>query len=106
MLHKPNSVVPVTWLCESFLWDQRCRWPRATYPETDSSLHPEVSTSKAGRAARISSPYLVLLRMGFTVPRSVAGRAVRSYRTLSPLPGLAGRSTLCGTFRRVTAPRR
>jgi len=25
--------------------------------------------------------------MGFTVPRTVAGRAVRSYRTLSILPG-------------------
>ncbi len=37
-------------------------------------------------AGRTSSSYLVLLRMGFTVPRTVAGRAVRSYRTLSPLP--------------------
>ena len=33
-------------------------------------------------------PYLVLLRAGFTVPRTVASRAVRSYRTFSPLPGL------------------
>ena len=31
-------------------------------------------------------PYLVLLQVGFTVPRSVATRAVRSYRTISPLP--------------------
>ena len=31
-------------------------------------------------------PYLVLLRVGFTVPRRVATRAVRSYRTFSPLP--------------------
>ena len=30
--------------------------------------------------------YLVLLRVEFTVPRTVASRAVRSYRTLSPLP--------------------
>ena len=31
-------------------------------------------------------PYLVLLRAGFTVPRAVTSRAVRSYRTFSPLP--------------------
>ena len=31
-------------------------------------------------------PYLVLLPAGFTVPRRVATRAVRSYRTFSPLP--------------------
>ncbi len=35
-------------------------------------------------------PYLVLLRAGFTVPRAVTGRAVRSYRTFSPLPANAG----------------
>ena len=35
-------------------------------------------------------PYLVLLRAGFTVPRAVASRAVRSYRTISPLPAIAG----------------
>src|SRR5690554_5655727 len=34
-------------------------------------------------------PYLVLLRVGFTMPRTVTSRAVRSYRTLSPLPALA-----------------
>ena len=59
-------------------------------------------------AGRTSSSYLVLLRMGFTVPRTVAGRAVRSYRTVSPLPGLRTghrRSTLCCTFRRLTPPR-
>ena len=32
------------------------------------------------------NPYLALLRVEFTVPRTVASRAVRSYRTLSPLP--------------------
>jgi len=35
-------------------------------------------------------PYLVLLRAGFTVPRAVTSRAVRSYRTFSPLPTEAG----------------
>ncbi len=31
-------------------------------------------------------PYLVLLQVGFSVPRRVTTRAVRSYRTFSPLP--------------------
>ena len=31
-------------------------------------------------------PYLVLLRVGFTIATPVASRAVRSYRTFSPLP--------------------
>ncbi|GLP97510.1 hypothetical protein GCM10007895_28170 [Paraferrimonas sedimenticola] len=31
---------------------------------------------------------MVLLRVEFTVPRTIASRAVRSYRTLSPLPVL------------------
>jgi len=35
-------------------------------------------------------PYLVLLRAGFTVPRAVTSRAVRSYRTFSPLPTKVG----------------
>ena len=40
----------------------------------------------AGRAARLPPPYLTLLHVGFAVPPTVAGGAVRSYRTLSPLP--------------------
>ena len=31
--------------------------------------------------------YLVLLRVGFTIAAPVTSRAVRSYRTISPLPG-------------------
>ena len=30
--------------------------------------------------------YLVLLRVGFTIATPVTSRAVRSYRTFSPLP--------------------
>ncbi|GEM_PF-2403523 len=60
-------------------------------------------------AGRTSSSYLVLLRTGFTVPLTVAGGAVRSYRTLSPLPTVSatsrGRSALCCTFRRLAPPR-
>ena len=34
-------------------------------------------------------PYLVLLQAGFALPRRVTTRAVRSYRTISPLPAEA-----------------
>jgi hypothetical protein len=60
------------------------------------------------RAAPMDS-YLVLLRVGFTMPQPVASCAVRSYRTLSPLPALLRalrRSALCCTFRRLAPPRR
>lgn len=51
----------------------------------------------------LMNPYLALLRVEFTVPRTVTRRAVRSYRTLSPLPdpACAGhrRFALCCTGR-------
>ena len=56
------------------------------------------------REARQKDSYLVLLQVGFTLPSSVATDAVRSYRTLSPLPA-SRRSALCCTFRRLTPPR-
>ncbi len=56
------------------------------------------------------NPYLALLRVEFTLPRTVASRAVRSYRTLSPLPDptYAGhrRFALCCTCRKLALPRR
>jgi hypothetical protein len=71
-------------------------------------------------------PYLVLLQVGFAVPPSVATGAVRSYRTVSPLPSAAlagaarpddagrsrherlrlGRFAFCCTFRGLAPPRR
>ena len=55
-------------------------------------------------------PYLVLLQAGFAVPPSVATGAVRSYRTISPLPpplpSGAWRFTFCCTFRGLAPPRR
>lgn len=35
-------------------------------------------------------PYLALLQVGFTLPQRVATCAVRSYRTVSPLPSNDG----------------
>ncbi|CDK16453.1 hypothetical protein LA635_2829 [Erwinia amylovora LA635] len=56
------------------------------------------------------NPYLALLRVEFTVPRTVASRAVRSYRTLSPLPDPIcighRRFALCCTGRGLASPRR
>ena len=37
------------------------------------------------RGSRHKDPYLVLLRAGFTIATVVTNRAVRSYRTFSPL---------------------
>src|ERR1051325_9922494 len=45
-----------------------------------------------------SLPYLVLLRRGFAVPPTLTRGAVRSYRTVSPLPPRAlsdARSAVC-----------
>src|SRR5690606_3023213 len=61
----------------SFLWDVDYSTPRAAYPGlSDCSIG-------AGRRLVL---YLALLRVGFTVPRAVASRAVVSYTTVSPLP--------------------
>lgn len=72
---------------------------------------PDASSSLPGcDAGHTMHPYLALLRTGFTLPRTVTSRAVRSYRTISPLPvpGEPGhrRYVFCGTFRRLAPPRR
>ena len=90
----------------SFICDTRHHVPVATYPKIYADhvlLHSNIS------------PYLVLLQVGFTLPPALAG-AVRSYRTISPLPNLPTqlrttarsirRYIFCGTFRRLAPPRR
>ena len=74
---KPGSVVG-----QSFIWDSRRRLPQATYP----GVRSEPAARQRGRIL----PYLVLLPTGFTLPRSVTTRAVRSYRTISTLPAPEG----------------
>lgn len=77
------------------------RWPisRVLYPWFPTGDDHSSGTSVTGRLTRPTRaatrkcvwlrlregcrPYLVLLPVGFTVPPSVAGDAVRSYRTLS-----------------------
>ena len=79
---KPGSVVD----------DHSSGWcvtatPQATYPGT--------CAGRTSRPAGRLFPYLVLLRVGFTVPRTVASRAVRSYRTFSPLPASEDTWAVC-----------
>ena len=76
------------------------KWESADKPGSVVDNHPsgacvaarlERPTRKLLRAAGTGPkarvfPYLVLLQVGFAVPSSVATDAVRSYRTLSPLP--------------------
>ena len=76
------------------------KWESADKPGSVEGNHPsgtrvaarlERPTRKLLRAAGADSvarvfPYLVLLQVGFAVPPNVATGAVRSYRTLSPLP--------------------
>jgi len=49
---------------------------------------PHTSSDLPGCSAgtHLLHPYLILLRTGFTLPHAVTSGAVRSYRTLSPLP--------------------
>jgi hypothetical protein len=58
---------------------------RATYPEVE-------------RSGPLLLPYLVLLRMGFTLPARITPSAVRSYRTFSPLPLLRPNRNSGGIF--------
>src|SRR5712664_3061128 len=58
----------------SFICRTRYRGGRATYPEA--------RTGTGGPWP----PYLVLLRRGFAMPSPLTRDAVRSYRTVSPLP--------------------
>jgi hypothetical protein len=62
-----------------------------TSPHTSSDLPGDSRGPRFATLGRDGSPpYLVLLRVGFTVPPVLAG-AVRSYRTFSPLPPRATR---------------
>ena len=80
--------------------------------ENDHSSGTSV-TARLKRPTRIhcgpqqTDSYLVLLQVGFTIATPVTSRAVRSYRTFSPLPNpKARRYPFCCTFRGLTPPRR
>ncbi|VWX47036.1 hypothetical protein NOVOSPHI9U_10473 [Novosphingobium sp. 9U] len=66
-----------------------------------SSDQPGLSGPKQtrlGPKALARSPYSVLLRVGFAMPLAVTGSAVRSCRTLSPLPWLRRDSAVCSLW--------
>ncbi len=74
-----------------FIWDARYRTPRATYPGGGAETRlPDLKCLGAG------VPPLFGLAPGGVYPAtSVAGGAVRSYRTLSPLPRAEARLAVC-----------
>jgi len=76
-----------------------------TSPCTSSDLPESHADHMCGTGPPLS--YLVLLQVGFSVPRPVTRRAVRSYRTISPLPEPEGhrRYVFCGTVRGLAPPR-
>ena len=81
-----------------FIWDVRCRTPRATDPSGGAEGPPGGAGSAGFRL-----PLLLGLAPGGVYPAAaVAGGAVRSYRTISPLPPagslLANRLGLGGVF--------
>jgi hypothetical protein len=90
-------------LGQPFICDARRRAPQATYPGAHAGR-------MCGPVLRLDClpPYLVLLRMGFSVPppsppeRCALTAPFHPYRT----PERARRYTFCCTFRRVAAPRR
>ena len=71
---------------QSFFWARHCWRAQATYP-------------RVGRSGPLLPSYLVLLRVGFSLPSRITPLAVRSYRTFSPLPPYRRRCVFCGTVR-------
>ncbi len=86
-----------------FIWDARHRTPRATNPGGRRGNPPSRRPAKNGGAP----PLFGLAPGGVYRAADVTAGAVRSYRTLSPLPaspglkpipGRGGRFAFCGTF--------
>ena len=78
-----------------FLWPDRYRQARAAYPGA-------LRVSGTGGGGPLA-PLFGLAPHGVCHAPAVAGRAVGSYPTFSPLPGRPGRYVFCGTFPRVAA---
>jgi len=70
-----------------FLWDGRCRPPRATNPGDDPEKDLRIPQPRnASAEKRLASPLFGFAPGGACHAAHVAMRAVRSYRTVSPLP--------------------
>ena len=92
----------------SFLWAAELLPGSSDLPES----YPRPLPGGVGWSEPLLLSYLVLLHVGFTLPRpSPSGRCAltlssRRNRTISPLPRLAtGRYIFCGTFRTCLTPR-
>lgn len=97
---KPGSVRGVATPGRPFVWDVRRRTPRATYPGGTRGNAPAACTRGRNPGGFRRPPLFGLAPGGVCRAVPVAGAAVRSCRTVSPLPtGLAAcrRSVLCGT---------
>jgi len=90
MACKPGSVQGVTALGWPFLWDARRRTPRATYPRIWCGRHLD----------RLPGPILLsgLAPGGVCRAGAVTGTAVRSYRTVSPLPRPRKTAAVCSLW--------
>ncbi len=108
ILHPSSFILQKVWsgsvsriLCRAFASVKIIRLPLALLRWSSN-----LPGSFRWRRATPLLPYLVLLRRGFAMPSPLTRDAVRSYRTVSPLPALneLWRSILCCTFRRVAAP--
>jgi hypothetical protein len=86
--YKPGSVWRVAPPRRPFVWDAACAAPQATNPGGGRDCAWTArSTRKSARAPETSVPPLFGLAPGGVCrAASVAGGAVRSYRTVSPLP--------------------
>ena len=92
---KPGSVPAREGDGRPFIWDARHRTPRATYPDSRRGNTPVT-------ANRDAPSLFGLAPGGVYLAADVTADAVRSYRTLSPLPafaarGFGGRFAFCGT---------
>ena len=80
----------------SFVWDACCQTPQAANPGDEPENGPEITPRS--RAAHLRSPLFGLAPGGVYPAISVARYAVRSYRTLSPLPRTACRRAAAVCF--------
>ena len=96
---KPSSV-PVADGSRPFLWDDRCRSPRRPIARSVAAYPRVVAPGRRGVLRR--NPLFGLAAGGVCPAGSVARTAVRSYRTISPLPVTQAwrRYLFCGTVRR------
>ena len=87
---KPGSVWGVAPPRRPFIWDVCCQTPQAINPGGG----PEDGLDAAALPARVRPPLFDLAPGGVCPAADVTGRAVRSYRTVSPFPRSEARGGL------------